>query len=284
MKHLRTAAATGTALLLIAGLAACASDTDTDAEPGAIADCTPAHEFETVEPGVLTVQIVPSLPYIDEDPDGGLTGIDGDIVTEIAALECLDLQVNVVTAPVAISGITGGQADIAAGGWYWTEERGQEVGQTDTIYYDFIGVVSPGGEISTVEELLDKRVGVIEGSLFVEELQGLIGAENVSQYSSTAAVIDDIQNGRLDAGLTGSGEGGYIVSQREGSGLALSAIEPDDRFSPSLSAGMVNIPHTKDNTALTDALNAAIATLREDGTVQAVLTEWGLTSPANFEQ
>ncbi len=278
---IRIAATTAALGLTVAALAGCSPASEASTVPD---DCTPAHEISTVSEGVLTVQIVPSLPYIDVDENGELTGIDGDIVTAIAALECLDIQVNSVSAAVAISGITGGQADMAAGGWYSTPERGEEVGQTDAMYYDFIGVVSPGGEVSSVDQLIGLQVGVIEGSLFVEELQALIGADNVKQYQSTAAVIDDIGNGRIDAGLTGSGEGGYIVSQRADSDLALAALEPDDRFSPSQSAGNVNIPHTKENTELTAALNADIATLREDGTVQSILEEWGLTSPENFDQ
>lgn len=280
----RRLALLGAAVLAGPVLAGCASSGSTTATGSVAADCTPAHTFDTVTEGSLTVAADVSLPYVDvDDTTGELGGVDGAVLTAIAEMECLTIVNSTIHGSTAIGSVQQGQSDVAAGGWYWTEEHGEVLGQTDAVYYDFTAVVSEGGQYSTLDQLEGRTVGVTQGSLYVEELQAALGDDAVKQYETLPDAMTDLGNGRIDAIIAGSGEAGYQLQQQgDGSGLGVQPIEADSRLSASESYGEVNFPHTMGNDALTTALDEDIATLRADGTVQAALDEYGLTAGANF--
>jgi len=280
----RRLAVIGTGALLATGLAACASDSAN--ESGTVAEgCTPAHTFSTVTDGTLTVAADVSLPYVDvDDSTGELGGVDGVVINAIAAMECLTVTNSTIHGSTAIGSVQQGHSDLAAGGWYWTEEHGEVLGQTDPVYYDFTAVVSPSGEYDSLDDLEGKTVGVTQGSLYVSDLQTALGKDAVKQYETLTEAITDLENGRIDAIIAGSGEAGYQVQQAgSDTGLAVQQIASDSRLAASQDYGKVNFPHTLGNDELTTALNEDIAALRADGTVQDALDQYGLTSPSNFD-
>lgn len=280
----RRLAVIGTGALLATSLAACAGSSTTEA--GTVSDdCTPAHTFSTVTDGTLTVAADVSLPYVDvDDSTGVLGGVDGEVINAIAEMECLTVTNATIHGSTAIGSVQQGHSDLAAGGWYWTEEHGKVLGQTDAVYYDFTAVISPDGEYDSLDQLDGKTVGVTQGSLYVSDLQDALGSSNVKQYETLTEAITDVQNGRIDAVIAGSGEAGYQVQQAgSDTGLEVEAIAADDRLEASQAYGEVNFPHTKGNDELTTALNEDIATLRENGTVQDALDDYGLTSTSNFD-
>lgn len=258
-----------------------ASQATTTTESGGEAPCEPAYEVETVSEGILTVVPYEFLPYASVEGDE-LGGVDGLVITEIAERLCLDLEILTLPAASALEAVETSRADLVLGGWYITEERGEQFGQTSPVYFDFVGMVSREEDgFSTLEDIADAQIAVVQGALFVEDLQELFGEENVTLYQTPDAAVNDVEIGRADVFLGGSGEGGQIVSQKEG--LVINQIEPDPALPASTTVNAVNYPHALDAQILRDALNSLIEDLRGDGTVQAALEEYGLSNPANFE-
>lgn len=253
------------------------------ADQGVPEDCEPANEFPTVNEGALTVVPYEFLPYagVDESTNE-LVGVDGEIVSNIAQRECLDLQLLQLPTASALEALTTDRADLVVGGWYWTEERGEEFGQTTPGYYDFISVISKNeNAYETIDELDDMTLAMAQGFLWIEEMQELFGEESVNVYQTPDAAINDVNAGRVDAAFVGSGEGAYITSQQDD--LVALRIEPDERLAASQEANGVNYPHKKSNTELTDALNENIETFREDGTIEELLQDWDYNDPATFD-
>lgn len=60
------------------------------------------------------------------------------------------------------------------------------------------------------------------------------------------------------------------------------AAQHDPKFPSSQAINAETMLHAKSNTTLTEALDETIAQLRQDGTVKAALTEYGLTDPLSF--
>ncbi|TIC85639.1 transporter substrate-binding domain-containing protein [Nocardioides sp. GY 10127] len=281
-RAVRATALLAVAPLLAASLAACA-DSSTSTTGSVADDCTPAHTFDTVTEGTLTVAADVSLPYVDvDDSTGALGGVDGVVLTKIAEMECLTITNATIHGSTAIGSVQQGKSDLAAGGWYRTAAHGKVLGQTVPVYYDFTAVASADGQYDSLDQLEGKTVGVTQGSLYVSELQDALGKDNVKQYETLTEAMTDLKNGRIDATIAGSGETGYQLSQLTDSGLDMQPIEADDRLTASQSYGEVNFPHTQGNTDLTTALDEDIETLREDGTVQDALDQYGLTNKANF--
>ncbi len=103
------------------------SDEATNDDSGAVdGDCTPLHDIVTIEEGYLTVAAYAYPPFSGIDGET-LTGAEGEIISEIAAMECLEIKVLPGDAAAMIPSITSGRADTTIGSWYRTEEREEVV-------------------------------------------------------------------------------------------------------------------------------------------------------------
>lgn len=267
------------ALLVATGCAASADDTQTVG--GEVAsDCQPAHEFDTVKPGVLTVVPYEFMPYASV-VDDELQGVDGRVIAEIAERECLTISIMQLPAASALESIATNQTDLALGGWYKSPERAEEFGETADVYYDFSALISTEqNDYSTLEDLEGKKIALVQGQSWVDDVTDMYGANNVSVYQTPDAAIAEVQNGRADVAFVGAAEGSAILGKKEG--LALNRIEPDDRLFASQEVYAINYPHAKTNTGLGEALTANIEEMRSDGTIQEFLDEYDLTDPEFF--
>ena len=257
---------------LTLSLGACASnDSASDAVP---ADCKPAHEFDTFKDGVLTVGVITSAPYSTIDPvTGKWTGLDAEWAQAIAERECLRIEASEVPGQDAIQKLQDGSIDLLSAGAFITPERGEVVGQTDPIYYQYTTIVSGDG-LSSVEDLDGKTVGVVGGSLYVDPLREALGGDAVKEYPTTQEILADLESGRIDAGMTASGEAFFQLDQQDYGDLEAVRLEDSAGAGVLSQVYGVNMPFQKDNTAFGEALNADIADLREDGTAKQILANW----------
>ena len=271
-------------LVTVAGCAALLLAACTEAAPtaGPAAGCTPEWSFPTVQQGRLTIATVSSMPYVDiKAGSTSVDGIDSVLLNDFARRACLTPQWQPLAGPAAIAAMTEGRADVAAGGWYATPERGATIGQTRPVWFDFNAIVSTAG-YATIEELRGRVVGVYAGSVYDAALTTALGDAAVRRYQSIDAVFQDLGAGRIDAAVGSSSECAYQVKQR-GADMKVKVLAPDAAYSDLTSAGKPNYPHTKGNAALGTALDSYITSARTDGTVRNVLADYGLTDQRNFD-
>lgn len=274
-----------TVILAMGPLAACA-----DPEPSGVADdCEPIHEFETVEEGVLTVSAYSLPPWgvitggrIGSDgaqvvQGGELGGVDGDILAEIAARECLEMTVNSTAAIGVFPAVQNGVADVAAPNWFRTERRGEILDQSDPVYSDEVGIISRDG-VSDFTELKDNdaTVGTVAGYVYVRDLRDYFG-ENFVLYTSELIMLQDLRAGHLDAGVSSYGVGAAYV---EMTNLQAVVAEPHDEIRFSREPAQVNFPVQQGNTDLLEAINDGVAELRESGRLAEILEAHGIDPSA----
>lgn len=267
----------GTVVALVASgalatsLTAC-TQSSTNSSP---TDCDPEWSFETNQPGKLIVASVGTLPYVDIQPGSSeAEGIDGSFYTDFAERACLTVEFRSLGGPAAVAAMTEGQADVAAGGWYATPERAESIGQTSPVWFNYNGIVS-SDELDSVESLQGKNIGVVGGSVYVAPLEEAVGDNRVKQYQTADAILQDLKAGRIDAGVGTAVEMGYQVQARNETGLTVVPLEQDEEYPELTTGGEVNFPHTKDNAELGQALEDFIQKIQGDGTVEAVLAEYG---------
>lgn len=257
--------------LALAGCAGSPTGNNTGEE-----ECVPAAEFDTVAAGKLTVAGIQQLPGLDVDPvSKKVEGLDSVLLVGFAEENCLEIDFQPLAGPAAVAAMTEGKADIGGGGWYRTPARAEVLGQTDPIWYDQVAVVSKD-EVSSLDDLIGKKVGIVGGSVFEAPLTELLGSDGVALYQSIDAVFEDVVAGRIDAGM-GAGATTTIQVDTRGLDLTVSILAPDSKYEVLTAPGEPNYPFTKSNTALGEALNSYIAAAREDGTVERVLAEYGVT-------
>lgn len=261
-------------VLLTAVLSACGGSTgSTVAE-----DCKPEHTFPTLEEGVLTVSSYTYAPATIVEGDQ-LGGLEGELLREVAKMECLELKLVEQAAAGVIPAVQSGRADLAAGDWYRTKERAKVLNLTNPIYEDAMVFVSEGGAASTVEQLIGKAVGTFEGNLWNPDVEKLLGGK-LKIFPTEAALFQDLATGRLDVGIDGSAGATNMLEVTGNPKLKMQVPAPDERVEASVAPGQAGWPHTKGNDAMTKALNADIEHLRKTGVIARVLKEYGLPEAA----
>ena len=255
------------ASLLLAGCSSAGESTVAD-------DCEPRSGVETVKDGVLTVALTNTPPYSLEE-DGSISGIDSDMVTEFAAEECLSIEFAPYTYATAIPAVEQARVDVALGGFYRTEARAEVVTLSEPLYLDELSVYSTEG-FSSVDELLGKTIGTVEGYLWVDDLKNLPGTET-RVYPDSLSLAQDLKAGRIDAALDGYGAA-TIATQ--GEDYKIEVLEEDDRVASTNEPSQTAVLFDPANEGLAEAFNELASEMREDGRLVDILAEYGLPASA----
>jgi polar amino acid transport system substrate-binding protein len=237
-------------------------------------DCEPRTGVETVKKGVLTVALTNTPPYSLEE-NGAISGIDSDLVTEFAAEECLNVEFAPYTYATAIPAVEQARVDVALGGFYRTKARAEVVTLSEPLYLDELSVYSKEG-FSTVDELLGKTIGTVEGYLWVDDLKNLPGTET-RVYPDSLSLAQDLKAGRLAAALDGYGAA-TIATQ--GEDYKIEVLEEDERVASTNEPSQTAVLFDPANEGLSEAFNELAAEMRADGRLVDILAGYGLPASA----
>ncbi|WP_430910027.1 substrate-binding periplasmic protein [Paenarthrobacter ureafaciens] len=263
---LRMIASAAAALALAASVSGCGGSTQaTGAKVSA--DCKPASEFGTIKKGNLTVAVYEAPPYVTFKGNE-LGGVDGDILMGFAEKECLSITTVSAAAAAVIPTVQGGRADIATGGWWRSKARADILDLTEPIYTDQMVLISKDG-LNKVTDLKGKKVGTVNGNVWVDDAKNYLGGD-LQLYKAPVDLFQDLKTGRLDVGIDGFGE-----AHQNSNGLKVEVLEPDSTIKASLEPPQTCLPVTKGNTALVAALNKYVDGLREDGSLEKIVTKNG---------
>jgi len=271
-------AVSATVMLALSGCGAPSTDDEAGGTVGNVAeDCTPTHEFPTLEDGVLTVAAMNAAPKFHALSDSGpFEGIDAALITEFAEENCLEVLFKPMTGAAAQLDLSEGKSDLFGGLHVKTDERAEVFGQAEGyIIYDALGMTSATEDsYDSLASLQGKKVGVLSGSFFAEPLKEALGEENVEEYQSEANAFEDLKAGRIDAAANQSMMGFNFSNREDGYETVIFEEDPDY---PELTALFdINWPHTKDVPEFTAAIDDYYNRAKENGTVQRVLEENGV--------
>ena len=261
----------GTAAGLLAmSLTACGGEESA----GPAADCTPAHaDLKTITEGELTVASYDYAPVTILDGEN-FSGMEGDLITEIAKMECLKLTVSTSGgAGAVIPSVQSGRADIGSGNWLRTKERTKIVYMSTPLWDDPQAVVSKTG--LTSDDLEGKVVGSVAGNLWNESMQKWLG-DKFKIYQDDESIYGDLKAGRIDAivASAASAKGRFKDAPIEGAKVI--DVKPNPRVPEFAAVGQVMLPSSLDNEALGKALDEDIEKLRDNGTIKKILEKYGM--------
>ncbi len=261
------------AVVLAAGLGLTACGGSSTASSS---NCTPKHQgIQTVAAGKLTIGVI-DIPPFSSYNSGKPTGIDIAIANKIAKDECLEPVYQQATYADAVQSISGGNIDLALGTIDATEKRLKAVDFSASTYLDGMGIASKTGATTVTDLEKMKKVGTIDGYLWVEDLRKILGDKLVT-YPSSVELKADFDAGRLDADVDAYGVQVLQFKDAAGVTVALSNEKPDPRVGAITQAPEAAFPMTKGNTSLKEALDAGIKGQREDGTIAKLLKDAGLS-------
>lgn len=204
---------------------------------------------------------------------GTIQGMMIDSIEAAAKAAGLKVEIQQTSFAALIPSLTAEKIDIISAGMLKTEERAKVVDFTDPVYAYGEGLLVAAddqGHYPDLAALKGQTIGVQAGTTFYDMLVKLGIFGEIRTYDSLADMARDIALGRIKAGIGDQPVLAYQIQQKAFRGVKLA-----EGYQPSRS-GDVCFVVRKGDTALRDRLNQAIATLKADGTLQAIQQRWGI--------
>lgn len=223
-------------------------------------------------------------PFEFLNENNEIIGFDVDMMNEIAKRAGYELDWKNMEFDGVVAAVPAGTCDIAVSGLTITPKRAKTVDFTDS-YMEAAQILIVRTDDTTFtgttkaeldNQLKNKKVGVCTG--YTGELYAkgdadlgftaIEGAE-VKVYDSPATAITDLKNGQIDVIILDDA----VAKENAAADVNKNSIKVID---VALTVEKYAIAVKKGNTELLNALNKALREMKEDGTLDQLLTKWEL--------
>ena len=229
------------------------------------AAATAASELKTVEAGKLIMSTNAAFPpYEMVADDGSFEGIDVEVAGAIAEKLGLELVVDDMDFDAALLAVQQNKSDIVMAGVTVTEDRQLVMNFSDSYATGVQVVIVKEGSDVTLDNLGEKMIGTQRGTTGYIYTSGDYGDDHVTAYDNGASAVQALLNGQVDCVVIDSAPAEAFVAANAGL-----TILDTEYVTESYAIGV-----NKDNTALLDAINQALAELTADGTVQSIVDKY----------
>ena len=214
-------------------------------------------------------------PFTFVDGNGKQSGHDGELAYRIAQkmgrpVEFLDMSFTAL-----IPALQSGKIDLIVTGMTATTERAKSV---DFSIPYFVNdqmlivrkaagggpVVGESAKMSTLSDIANKRIGVMEGTIFDGFVQANYPKAGVMRYKGSTDLILNIKTGKVDVGLMVATSANEILKTNDDLGIL-----SDEVFPIPLGVGF-----NKNNPALRARFNNYLETIKRDGTYEQMIRRW----------
>ena len=227
---------------------------------------TAAAELKTVESGKLIMSTNAAFPpYEMVADDGSFEGIDVEVAGAIAEKLGLELVVDDMDFDAALLAVQQNKSDIVMAGVTVTEDRQLVMNFSDSYATGVQVVIVKEGSDVTLDNLGEKMIGTQRGTTgYILHLRMIYGDDHVTAYDNGASAVQALINGQVDCVVIDTAPAEAFVAANAGL-----TILDTEYVTESYAIGV-----NKDNTALLDAINQALAELTADGTVQSIVDKY----------
>ena len=257
-----SAASTASETSAASEAASTASETSTASEA---ASSAAAGDYKLATAGTLTMGTNATFPPYEYYDGDTVVGIDTEICQAIADKLGLKLEIQDMDFSSLVAAVQSGKIDISAAGMTVTEDRLKNVDFTDSYSTGVQVVIVPeDSDIQSVDDMKGKLIGVQDATTGHIYCSDDFGDENVIPYNSGAMAVQALKDGKVDCVVIDQQPAKSFVEANEGLKILDTEYVTEDYA----------IAVAKDNTALKDAINAALKELKDDGTVQSILDKY----------
>jgi ABC-type amino acid transport substrate-binding protein len=221
-------------------------------------------------PAEITVGSQIPYPPFEFGKSPPYQGYDIDLVNEIA--KRIDTKVTYVDTSfdTIFRDLAQGKFDMVASSTTITPEREKEVDFSDPYYQtDQSLVAKQGSDIKSVSDLPGKTVGAQKGTTGADYAEDHTSAASVRTYAVTDDAFNALLAGQVDAVINDFGSSEDAVKAKQG-------IEIVQRL---VTREYYGFAFQKGSTELEDAVNAALADMKDDGTYTRIYRKWFKEDP-----
>lgn len=243
-----------------------ASSVASSASSEAASTSAAAGELTTVMAGKLTMATNATFPPYEMTTDSGdIEGIDVDTAKAIAEKLGLELQIDDMDFDAALLSVQQGKADIAMAGITVTDERKAVMAFSDSYATGIQSIIVPNdSDIASPDDLAGKTIGTQRGTTGYIYCTDDFGEDSVVAYDNGLTAVQALNNGQVDAVVIDNAPAKEYVAANPGLKVLETSYAEED-----YAIGM-----NKDNTALVEAVNAALEELKADGTLQSIVDKY----------
>lgn len=270
-RHWALAACAAAAVMAIAMLAGCSSGSN---DSGAKSDDKGAAsgQYTLIKEGVLTVGTSPDFPPFENMEGDKYVGFDMELGAAVAEKLGLEFAPTTLQFDAIIPAVqTGGQCDVGISGFSVDPERAQQIDFTKSYYIDDQAVVAmKDSDItsSNIDETVNKAETVIavqSGSTGEAYAKENFPNATVKPYGNAADCFAALQAGEANVVCTNNAVAKNTIEGSYQDAQIVKADATGEEYAMVVS---------KDNPALTEAINGALAELESDGTIEALTQKY----------
>ena len=242
-----------------------ASSVASSASSAAASTSAAAGELTTVEAGKLTMATNAAFPPYEMTTDAGeFEGIDIETAQAIADKLGLELQIDDMDFDAALLSVQQGKADIVMAGVTVTDERKAVMDFSDSYATGIQSIIVPeGSDIASPDDLAGKKIGTQRGTTGYIYCSDDFGDDNVVAYDDGLTAVQALNNGQVDAVVIDNAPAKEFVAANPGLVILDTSYAEED-----YAIGMAK------GSSLEDAVNAALAELKADGTLQSIVDKY----------
>lgn len=205
-------------------------------------------------------------PFNFVDDKNQLAGFDVEIGTEVAKR----LAVTAVPLTTAWDGIIAGllanKYELICGSMAITDERLKSIEFSEPYYRSgaqlFVKKDSP---FKSVSDLKGKKMGVTLGTTYEQWVRDNIADVDIRTYKGVPDMILEVSTGRIDGFITDKIVGALAIKEK---GVPI-VLAGDLLFEEKMGIAM-----RKGNSALKNAIDGALASMKEDGSYHDISMKW----------
>ena len=222
----------------------------------------------TAKEGVLIMATEATFPPYEYKDGDSFAGIDVEIATKIAEKLGLTLEIQNVEFGSIIGGVQSGKFDMGVAGMTVDETRLKSVNFTDSYATGVqVVIVKADSGITSLDDLKadgTMKYGVQQDTTGDIYSSDDFGEDNVIRYKTGADAVEALKSGKVDAVVIDNEPAKSFVAANDGLTILDTEYAVEDYA----------ICIAKDNTALLNAVNEALAELKADGTLQQIINKY----------
>jgi polar amino acid transport system substrate-binding protein len=216
---------------------------------------------------VATDATWPPMEFVDEKQN--IVGFDIDLIKAVAAKAGLKVEIKNQAWDGIFGGLAAKKYDAVISSVTITEERKQTMAFSDPYINagQVLVVRAKTANVSTLKDLKGKKVGAQIGTTGAAEISKVAGLE-LKNYDELGLAIEDLYSGRIDGVVCDTPIAADFVLQNARYKNALKIVGKP--FTEEYYGIAVN----KDNPELLKKINAALAALKADGSLETLEKKW----------
>ncbi|MFY9327368.1 MAG: ABC transporter substrate-binding protein [Georgfuchsia sp.] len=206
----------------------------------------------------------PPFNFVNEN--NVLSGFDVDVCKEIAR------RIGVAPKPMSIAwdgivaGLLANKYSLICGSMAITEARLNTIDFSDAYYRSGAQLFVPAiSDITSARQLENMKIGVTLGTTYEEWVRANLASVDVRTYKGVPEMVLEIAYGRLDGFITDRIVGAMAIDEKGA---------PIKMAGPLLYEEQMGIAFNKGNPKLSNAINEALAAMKEDGTYHDISVRW----------